>query len=102
VFVTLLLCVLCAAQAPERGGATSFTKADVFVKPKRGSATFFTYMGSDNLMDTGFTEHSGCPVLGGEKWIATAWMREGVTKENNADLFDPSGRRISDLITSDE
>ena len=33
------------------------------------------------MMDPGFTEHSGCPVLDGEKWIATVWMREGVSLE---------------------
>jgi len=49
----------------ERGGGTSFTKADVFVKPKKGMTTFFSYRGPDGLMDDGFTEHSGCPVLQG-------------------------------------
>ena len=27
----------------EQGGATTFTKSDIFVKPKNGSATFFSY-----------------------------------------------------------
>ena len=64
---------------PEVGGGTTFTKADVFVKPKQGMVTFFAYKGPDNMMDPGFTEHSGCPVIVGEKWISTAWMRYGVT-----------------------
>ena len=34
--------------------------------------------GSDGRMDDGYTEHSGCPVLEGEKWITTVWMRDGV------------------------
>eukprot|EP01037_Dinobryon_pediforme_P039616 gene39616-48319_t len=42
---------------PELGGGTSFTKADVFVKPKRLAAAFFSYMGVDEIMDLGFTEH---------------------------------------------
>lgn len=57
-------------------------------------ATFFSYMGSDGRMDDGFTEHSGCPVLEGEKWITTVWMRKGVDAVNNWMLFEPSGDRI--------
>lgn len=83
-------------QVPEIGGATTFTKADTFVKPKVGAATFFSYRGADGRMDDGFTEHSGCPVVEGEKWITTFWMRDGVTWENNHRLFDPSGLRILD------
>lgn len=60
-----------------RGGGTTFTKADVFVKPEVGMATFFTFKDPvTNLMDQGYTEHSGCPILEGEKWITTVWMRE--------------------------
>mmetsp|Transcript_18122 Transcript_18122/g.18873 ORF Transcript_18122/g.18873 Transcript_18122/m.18873 type:complete len:432 (+) Transcript_18122:44-1339(+) len=76
---------------PEIGGGTSFTKADVFVNPVPGMATFFTYRGSDGFMDVGFTEHSGCPVLKGEKWITTLWMRDGVDAEHGWEKYDPSG-----------
>lgn len=62
--------------------------------PKRLSATFFSYIGPDKIMDSGFTEHSGCPVLGGEKLIATFWMREGVTAEEDWTKYDPSGLKI--------
>ena len=59
-------------KTPERGGATTFTKADVFINPKPGMATFFSYKDpSSGHMDDGFTEHSGCPVIDGEKWIST-------------------------------
>ena len=81
---------------PQKGGATVFTKADVFVKPIKGWATFFTYKGPDGRMDEGFTEHSGCPVLEGEKWITTFWMRENVTAENPWTVYDPSGVKIED------
>ena len=37
------------------------------MKPSVGTATFFSYKGSDGRMDDGYTEHSGCPVLDGEK-----------------------------------
>jgi hypothetical protein len=76
----------------ESGGGTTFTNADVFVKPTKGMATFFSYKDiKTGLMDDGDTQHSGCPVLEGEKWITTVWMRDGVDKQNNWALFDPSG-----------
>ena len=42
-------------QVPEKGGGTSFSKANLFVKPQKGMATFFAYKGADEFMDTGFT-----------------------------------------------
>lgn len=51
-------------------------------------------MGPDKTMDSGLTEHSGCPVLKGEKLIATFWMREGVSTEADWTQFDPSGLPI--------
>jgi len=50
-------------------------------------------------MDDGYTEHSGCPVIEGEKWITTAWLREGVSAEDTSDNYDPEGIRI---LTTDE
>ena len=90
-------------QVAGRGGGTTFTRADVFVKPERGQATFFSYKGDDGYMEDGFTEHSGCPVLEGEKWITTVWMREGVTSANPWTIYDPSGVPIQDeAVLKDE
>ena len=86
VATTILYC-----KAPTRGGATTFTKANVFVKPVKNAAAFFSYYGSDGIMDDGYTEHSGCPVLEGEKWITALWMRKGVSAENPWDFYDPMG-----------
>ena len=47
-----------------------------------------------NLADTGLTEHAGCPVREGEKWVATQWMREGVNTKETWMLFDPQGGRL--------
>jgi hypothetical protein len=80
----------------ERGGGVTFSSADLFYKPKNGSAVFFSYMGPGGKMDEGFTEHSSCPVLEGEKWAATAWMRLGVTRDDPWDSYDPQGIRILD------
>lgn len=78
-------------QVADVGGGTTFTKANVFVKPTRGMATFFSYKGPDGMMDDGFTEHSGCKVIEGQKWITTYWMRDGVTTERPWFRYDPSG-----------
>lgn len=81
------------------GGGTTFTNSDIFLKPNKGMATFFSYKGPDGNMDDGLTTHSGCPVIEGEKWITTAWMREGVSLEEPESFFDPIGQRFSDLET---
>jgi prolyl 4-hydroxylase len=61
--------------APESGGATTFPDATLDVAPVRGSAVFFSY---DRPHAVTRTLHGGAPVLAGEKWVATKWLREGV------------------------
>ncbi len=58
---------------PEQGGATTFPDVSLEVAPKRGNAVFFSY---DRPHPTTKTLHGGAPVIAGEKWIATKWMRE--------------------------
>ena len=58
---------------PEKGGATSFPDVHLEVAPKRGNAVFFSYERPDPSTKT---LHGGAPVLAGEKWIATKWLRE--------------------------
>lgn len=70
------------------GGGTTFSRSNVFIKPKPGQVAFFAYKGVDGIMDDGQTEHSGCPVLAGEKWIATAWLRQGVSVQDGAYSYD--------------
>jgi len=91
VATAILYCIV-----PEKGGGTTFSRADIFVKPKKYMATFFTYKGKNGHMDEGYTEHSGCPVYDGEKWIATVWMREGVSADDPWTNFDPAGIRMID------
>ena len=82
---------------PERGGHTNFRNAGVHVKPVVGDAIYFSYMdASTKIMDTGFTEHSGCPVYEGEKKIVTQWIRYGVDAENPWDSFNTLGLKITD------
>lgn len=59
----------------ERGGGTYFPQLKLAIHPKKGSALWFGYMGEDGVPDMR-SEHAGLPVLGGEKWIATKWLRQ--------------------------
>jgi len=55
-------------------------------------------MGPDGRMDDGYTEHSGCPVLEGEKWITTVWMRDGVDDAHPWTSYDPNGVKMLDGV----
>ena len=60
-------------QEPEQGGATTFPDVGLEVAPVRGTGVFFSY---DRAHPSSKTLHGGAPVLAGEKWIATKWLRE--------------------------
>jgi hypothetical protein len=74
---------------PTLGGATNFQNSNVYIKPELGAAAFFSYMNPEtHHQETGFTSHSGCPVLEGTKRIAVHWMRIGVDEENPWSSFN--------------
>jgi len=84
-------------EAPESGGATNFQNSNVHVKPEVGTAVFFSYLDREsNKMDTGFTTHSGCPVVRGTKKIAVQWLRIGVDAENPWDSFNTLTVKLDD------
>ena len=58
---------------PARGGGTVFPDVHLEVAPKRGNAVFFSY---ERPHPSTRTLHGGSPVIDGEKWIATKWLRE--------------------------
>ena len=58
---------------PEAGGGTVFPDAHMQVAAQRGNAVFFSY---DRPHPDTRSLHGGAPVLQGEKWIATKWLRE--------------------------
>jgi prolyl 4-hydroxylase len=60
---------------PEAGGATTFPEVGLEVAPVRGNAVFFSY---NRAHPSTKTLHGGAPVLAGEKWVATKWLRQGV------------------------
>lgn len=66
--------VLMYLNTPTSGGATTFPDAGIEVQALRGSAVFFAYGQPSPLTRT---LHGGAPVLAGEKWVATKWLRAG-------------------------
>ena len=67
---------ICAYLSPVvSGGETDFPLAGVRVAPVPGSAVIF-----DNLAPDGHPDprslHAGLPVVEGEKWLATLWLRQ--------------------------
>jgi len=57
------------------GGATIFPEINMNIYPKKGSALYFSYFNGAGQPDP-LTLHGGSPVIEGEKWIATKWLRE--------------------------
>jgi prolyl 4-hydroxylase len=57
------------------GGATTFPQAGISVAANRGGAVYFRYMNGQRQLDP-LTLHAGAPVLAGDKWIMTKWVRE--------------------------
>jgi prolyl 4-hydroxylase len=66
--------LVCYLNTPAQGGATVFPDAQLDVAPVRGNAVFFSY---DRAHPVTQTLHGGAPVVDGEKWVATKWLREG-------------------------
>lgn len=60
---------------PEAGGGTTFPDVSLEICARKGNAVFFSY---DRPHPVTRTLHGGAPVVRGEKWVATKWMREGV------------------------
>lgn len=60
---------------PHLGGATTFPDLGMTVSALKGNAVFFSY---DRPHPATKTLHGGAPVIEGEKWVATKWLREGV------------------------
>ena len=57
---------------PTAGGETYFPDAGIEIKCVQGNMLLFRY---DDLSKDTKTLHCGRPVLSGEKWLATKWVR---------------------------
>jgi prolyl 4-hydroxylase len=62
---------------PDKGGGTTFPDVGLTVAPVKGNGVFFSY---DRPHPATKTLHGGAPVIEGEKWVATKWLREGEFK----------------------
>jgi len=58
---------------PKKGGGTIFPDVGMEVAPIKGNACFFSY---DRAHVDTRSLHGGQPVIEGEKWVATKWLRE--------------------------
>jgi prolyl 4-hydroxylase len=65
--------LVCYLNTPAKGGATVFPDVHLDVAPVKGNAVFFSY---DRPHPMTRSLHGGAPVLEGEKWVATKWVRE--------------------------
>ena len=66
--------LVCYLNTPAQGGATVFPDVKLDVAPIKGNAVFFSY---DRAHPSTRSLHGGAPVVEGEKWVATKWLREG-------------------------
>lgn len=64
----------------EEGGETNFPNLGLSIKPIKGSAIYFEYFYYDQAINEK-TLHSGQPVIRGEKWVVTQWMRKQSIRE---------------------
>jgi prolyl 4-hydroxylase len=56
------------------GGSTSFPKLRLDIKAQRGDMLHFHNLGADGLGHRD-TLHAGLPVMAGEKWLLSQWVR---------------------------
>ena len=57
-------------------GATVFTRLRITVRPIRNTAVFW-YNYDAAAISNVESQHAGCPVLLGQKWVANKWIRAG-------------------------
>jgi prolyl 4-hydroxylase len=65
--------VLMYLNTPTKGGGTTFPDVGLEVAPIKGNAVFFSY---DRAHADTKSLHGGAPVIEGEKWVSTKWLRE--------------------------
>ena len=59
----------------ELGGNTIFPHIGLSIKPVRGTALFWFNINSKMKLQRPESNHMGCPVLRGNKWIANKWIK---------------------------
>jgi prolyl 4-hydroxylase len=66
--------LVCYLNTPASGGSTVFPDVGLDVAAVKGNAVFFSY---DRAHPSSRSLHGGAPVVEGEKWVATKWVRQG-------------------------
>jgi hypothetical protein len=68
--------VIAYCETAKKGGHTHFNNAGIHIIPEKYSAVFYGYYDlALNHHDTGFTQHTGCGVVEGDKKIVTHKIR---------------------------
>jgi prolyl 4-hydroxylase len=67
--------VFCYLNDVVRGGQTAFPSLGFEVQPKQGRAVVFANVDAELKPDMS-TLHASLPVIEGEKWLATLWIRQ--------------------------
>jgi prolyl 4-hydroxylase len=63
----------------EEGGETYFPTLKLSVSPQKGMAVYFEYFYDDQAINE-LTLHGGGPIINGDKWAATQWMRRKIVR----------------------
>jgi prolyl 4-hydroxylase len=84
------------------GGETYFPWLNLKIKSEQGNMVQFDY-GYEDFMSNIHSQHAGMPVLEGEKWIVTVWVREQpLTQEvNNFKIFSKEVEIYKSLTDSE-
>lgn len=61
-------------QEPDEGGETTFPRAGLSISPEVGDAILFYNVIPNGKLDV-MSLHAGDPVISGEKWVITKWLR---------------------------
>ncbi|MCU0757146.1 MAG: 2OG-Fe(II) oxygenase [Xanthomonadales bacterium] len=75
-----IVTVLAYLGAAERGGETDFPKLGIKVPSTPGDLLRFRTVDAEGKTLVNAL-HAGCPVLSGEKWVASLWVRERPYRE---------------------
>nr|XP_025042732.1 prolyl 4-hydroxylase subunit alpha-3 isoform X1 [Pelodiscus sinensis] len=70
-----LATVMIYLSSVEAGGSTAFIYANFSVPVVKNAALFWWNLHRNGAGDED-TLHAGCPVLGGDKWVANKWIHE--------------------------
>lgn len=70
--------LICGLSAAKEGGETAFPKLNIKIKLKPGDVLTFDNVGEDKKILLS-SYHAGLPVISGDKWVMTKWIREKTT-----------------------